>query len=273
MIRVVFNQKGGVGKSSITTNLAAVSAAHGYRTLLLDLDSQCNTTQYVLGTGAEDPETSICQFFQQTLGFKSQRRKPADYVQQTAFENLFIVPGHPELADIQAKLESRHKIYKLRDLLQDLSEEFDRIYVDTPPAFNFYSLSALIAADKVLIPFDCDDFSRKALYTLIENLKETQSDHNEDLTLEGIVVNQYQHRASQPRRIVDELIAEGHPIFKSFLGSSVKMRESHETAEPLIYGSIAHKLTQQFIALFEEMEGVAIDQEQLAIAVAEEEVT
>ena len=92
-----------------------------------------------------------------------------------------------------------------------------------------------------------------------------------ELELEGVVVNQYQHRASQPRRIVDELIAEGRPVFESFLGSSVKMRESHEASEPLIYGSLNHKLTQQFIALFEEMEGVSVDQSQLAIAVAEEE--
>jgi chromosome partitioning protein len=264
MIRVVFNQKGGVGKSSITTNLAAVSAAYGFRTLLIDLDSQCNTSQYVMGAEAENPENNIANFFQQTLGFNLFRREPLDFTHETGFENLYIVPGHHELLDLESKLQSRHKIYKLRDLLENLDKEFDRIYIDTPPAFNFYSLSALIAANKVLIPFDCDDFSRKALYALLANIQETQDDHNPELALEGIVVNQYQPRANQPRRIVEELAEEGLPLFASYLGASVKMRESHEASEPLVYCAASHKLTQQFIALFEELEGVeiAIEQEQ-----------
>lgn len=259
MIRVVFNQKGGVGKSSIATNLAAISAAYGYRTLLIDLDAQCNTTQYVLGAESETVEDSISDFFKQTLGFNLFRREPIDFVHDTNFENLYIVPGQHDLLDIESKLESKHKIFKLRDLLGELQGEFDRIYIDTPPAFNFYSLSALIAADKVLIPFDCDDFSRKALYALLANIQETQEDHNGDLALEGIVVNQYQPRANQPRRIVEALAEEGLPLFESYLGASVKMRESHEAAEPLIYCAGSHKLTQQFITLFEELEGVDVD--------------
>jgi chromosome partitioning protein len=266
MIRVVFNQKGGVGKSSITTNLAAISAAYGYRTLLVDLDSQCNTSQYVLGAGAESPEDNIADYYQQTLGFNLFRREPMDFVHDTNFENLYIVPGHHDLLDIESKLQSKHKIYKLRDLLGELGSEFDRIYIDTPPAFNFYSLSALIAADKVLIPFDCDAFSRKALYALLANIQETQEDHSEKLALEGIVVNQFQPRANQPQRIVDALTEEGLPLFNSYLCSSVKMRESHEAAEPLIYCANSHKLTQQFIALFEEIEGVEVDVEQVQTA-------
>ena len=258
MIRVVFNQKGGVGKSSITTNLAAISGAHGYRTLLIDLDSQCNTSQYVLGAGAEGLTDTISHFFQQTLGFNLFRREVQDFVHETVFENLYIIPGHSDLLDLQSKLESKHKIYKLREMLRELGKQFDRIYIDTPPAFNFYSLSALIAADKLLIPFDCDDFSRKALYSLLDNVRETRDDHNKDLALEGIVVNQYQPRANQPRRIVEALQQEGLAVCDNFLGSSVKMRESHEASEPLIYCAANHRLTQQFISLFEELEGVRI---------------
>lgn len=258
MIRVVFNQKGGVGKSSITTNLAAISGAYGYRTLLIDLDSQCNTSQYVLGAGAESLGDTISHFFQQTLGFNLFRSEAQDFVHETVFENLSIIPGHTELLDLQSKLESKHKIYKLREMLKGLGRQFDRIYIDTPPAFNFYSLSALIAADRLLIPFDCDDFSRKALYSLLDNVQETRDDHNKDLALEGIVVNQYQPRANQPRRIVEALQEEGLPVCANFLGASVKMRESHEASEPLIYCASNHRLTQQFISLFEELEGVRV---------------
>jgi cellulose biosynthesis protein BcsQ len=82
----------------------------------------------------------------------------------------------------------------------ETGRDYDRIYIDTPPALNFYTRSALIAAQGCLIPFDCDDFSRRALYTLLENVQEIQSDHNADLKVEGIVVNQFQPRANLPQR-------------------------------------------------------------------------
>ena len=77
------------------------------------------------------------------------------------------------------------------------------MYIDTPPALNFYTRSALIAVERCLIPFDCDDFSRRALYTLLENVKEIQQDHNAALEVEGIVINQFQPRASLPQRLVE----------------------------------------------------------------------
>ena len=85
------------------------------------------------------------------------------------------MPGSPELADLQHKLESRYKIQKLRKLLKDLKDSYERIYIDTAPAFNFYTMSALIAADRVLIPFDCDSFSRQALYGLLAELEDVKS--------------------------------------------------------------------------------------------------
>ena len=251
MRRVVFNQKGGVGKSSIATNLAAISADRGLRTLIIDLDSQCNTTQYLLGTGTDTADNDIGVFFAQTLSFRGRnRRKLKDFVLSTPFENLDVIAANPELGDIMAQLESKHKIYKLRDGIASL-QGYDAIYMDTPPAFNFYSMSALIAADTCLIPFDCDAFSRQALYTLMDNIDETRSDHNEDLDVEGIVVNQYQPRASLPQRIIQELRDEKLPILEAFISSSIKMRESHDQSLPLIHAFPKHKLTQEFVALFE----------------------
>lgn len=251
MLRVVFNQKGGVGKSSIATNLAAISADRGLRTLIIDLDPQCNTTQYLLGKGADTADNDIGVFFAQTLSFRTrQRRKLKDFVLSTPFANLDLVAANPELGDIMSQLESKHKIYKLRDGIASL-QGYDAIYIDTPPAFNFYSMSALIAADACLIPFDCDEFSRQALYTLIDNVEETRSDHNEDLDVEGIVVNQYQPRASLPQRIIQELRDENLPILEAFISSSIKMRESHDQSLPLIHAFPKHKLTQEFVALFD----------------------
>jgi len=123
-------------------------------------------------------------------------------------------------------LEAKHKIYKLKSALREMEKFFDDIYIDTAPALNFYTRSALIAADKVLIPFDCDDFSRKALYQIMGELQDIQEDHNEGLQVEGIVVNQFQPRASLPQKLVAELIEEGLPVLDVKLSSSVKMKES-----------------------------------------------
>ena len=146
MRRVVFNQKGGVGKSSITVNLAAISAAEGNRTLVVDLDPQCNASQYLLGMDAyshgEGPKPNIGTFFAQTLSFRLKEKEPREYVHATPFENLYVLPSDGELGEIEHMLESKHKIYKLRGLLKSLSKDFDTIFVDTPPAYNFYKNSS-----------------------------------------------------------------------------------------------------------------------------------
>jgi len=255
MQRVIFNQKGGVGKSSITANLAAISAFRGRDTLVVDLDPQGNATQYLLGDAGETATSDAAEFFSDSLSIRILPRDPLRYVTPTPHEGLHVLASSPELAELQAKLESRHKIYKLRELLLKLAEQFDAIYVDTPPAFNFYTLSALIAADTCLIPFDCDDFSRRALYTLLENVEETRADHNPDLSVEGIVINQFLARANLPQRLVEELRAEGLPVLDTKLSSSIKMRESHEQCMPLIHLAPRHKLTEEFIALYDELEG------------------
>ncbi|WP_226504210.1 ParA family protein [Pseudomonas sp. MWU16-30317] len=249
MRRVVFNQKGGVGKSSIACNLAAVSASEGYRTLLIDLDAQANSTQYLTGLTGADIPMGIAEFFKNTLSSGLLTKKNAVDIYETPYDNLHVITATAELADLQPKLEAKHKINKLRKLLDDLDEDYDRIYIDTPPALNFYAVSALIAADRVLIPFDCDSFSRQALYGLLEEIQELKDDHNEDLSVEGIVVNQYQARASLPQQMLDALIAEGLPVLPVYLSSSVKMRESHEASMPLIHLDPRHKLTRQFVEL------------------------
>jgi len=265
MRRVIFNQKGGVGKSSITCNLAAISARRGFKTLVVDLDVQANSSYYL---GHEQPlnrgyqqdqghkllsEGSIVGLFKQSMEFFAPKKDPMEHIIATEFENLSLMASDPALDIMERELESRYKIYTLRDALIKLEEHFDHIYIDTAPAFNFYSKSALIAAQSVLIPFDCDSFSRQALYSLLRNITELKQDHNAALTIGGVIVNQFNRQARFPNALVNELLEEDFPILSQYISSSVKMKESHGSQKPLIYLQPKHKLSLEFEALFDEI--------------------
>lgn len=253
MRRVVFNQKGGVGKSTITSNLAAIAAASGRRVLVIDLDRQGNTSRYLMGEAVDEGAAGSAAFFESTLKFSVRAPAATEFVTETPWENLHLMPASAELDELHGKLESRYKIYKLRDALLPLADDYDEIWIDTPPALNFYTRSALIAAQGCLIPFDCDDFSRRALYGLLEAVEEIRADHAPELSVEGIVVNQFQARASLPRRVVQELLDEGLPVLEPYLCSSVKVKESHELSRPMIHLDPRHKLTQELVALYESL--------------------
>jgi chromosome partitioning protein len=257
MRRVVFNQKGGVGKSSIACNLAAASAMQGYRTLLVDLDPQANSTQYLTGLVNQGIPAGITDFFKQTLSSGFEGRKNRVLITHTPYNNLHLVTASPDLADLESKLGRRFKVRKLRKLLIALSEDYERIYIDTPPSSNFYTFSALVAADRLLIPFDCDSFSRQALYSVMAQVDELRSDHNESLKLEGVVVNQFTTQTGLHQTLVNELLAEGLPVAPIYLSKSVKMRESHEVCVPIVHLAPRHKLSLEFVGLLDALERAA----------------
>lgn len=254
MRRVVFNKKGGVGKTSIVCNLAAVAAARGRRTLVVDLDPQSDSTRYLLGEKAAETSPTLKDYYQDSLGFSLfGERALADFVHHTAVRKLDLLPAHRELDGIEDKLQARYKIFKLRDGLAKL--KYDEVFIDTPPAIGFYTMSALVAAERCLIPFDCDDFSRHALYLLNGHVREVAADHNPGLAIEGIVVNQFDSRARLPQRLIDELESEGFHLLRPFISSSVKVRESHQAGKPLPQLAPRHKLTGQFEALYDALTG------------------
>ena len=177
------------------------------------------------------PEHTVADFFQDTLSLARDARETAAYVVPSPVEGLDVMPAHASLEEMRA------------------------IWIDTPPALNFFTRSALIAAERCLIPFDCDEFSRRALYALMESVEEIRADHNGELEVEGIVVNQFQPRARLPAEMVEALRAEGLPLLEPSLTASVKIRESHQRAQPIVAMLPRHKVSEQFRALFDGLAG------------------
>lgn len=255
MKRAVFNQKGGVGKTSITCNLAAAMAKLGRKVLVVDLDAQANTSKYLLGDRMERVQATIVDFFNSTLSFRLFQDSLMDTIYETEYPGLFVIPAHDALKELQPKLEGRYKIFKLCEAIDVAREKlgFDEVFFDTPPALNFYSMSSLLAADRVLIPFDCDAFSEDAVDQVMVAVDEVSQDHRPDLRVEGIVINHYQSQAKLPRTTIERLISKGLPVLEPYLTSSVIMRESHSEGTPLPFYRSSHKLTQEFMALAQKL--------------------
>ncbi len=251
MKRVIFNQKGGVGKTSITCNLAAAFAKLGRKVLVVDLDAQCNASQYLLGDSFHEKHATIADFFESLLTFKIFSSPLKEAILSTPFENLSIIPGDRCLTEIQPKLEARYKIFKLRDSINEIIQQlgFDDVFFDTPPALNFYSMSALMASDRVLIPFDCDAFSYDALKQVMYAIEEVTADHHPELVCEGIVVNHFQQQAKLPQEAIQNLQNAGFKVLQPYLSTSIVMRESHAAHIPVVNLAPKHKLATEFLTL------------------------
>lgn len=258
MKRVVFNQKGGVGKTSIACNLAAAMAKLGRKVLVIDLDSQANASQYLLGDTNLAGRATIADFFTSTLSFKIFKDSLGEALCASPYDRLWVIPASLELAELQPKLEARYKIFKLSQAVEELAAKkgFNEIIIDTPPALNFYSMSALMTADSVIIPFDCDAFSARAVVKVMETVEEVADDHRPDLRVEGIIINHFQPQARLPRETVDALMSKGFKVLTPYLASSVLMKESHERNIPIVHLRPTHKLALEFMALAEGLVGV-----------------
>jgi chromosome partitioning protein len=247
----VFNQKGGVGKSTIAVNLAAVAASRGERTLLVDLDPQANATQYVLGPVAGEARPNLADLFDEGLSFRLFKTDPRLFVHPTPFPGLDVLPSHPAVDALVPKLEARHKISRVREVVDALG--YGSVFLDTPPADNVLTLSGLVAADRVLVPFDCDDFARRAIAHVVERIEEIRQDHNPRLRIEGVVVNQFQGRANFPQQAVDALVADGLTVLEPYISASVRIRESHHAARPMAFFEASHRVTSEFEALYDAL--------------------
>jgi len=235
-LRVVFNQKGGVGKTTLAVNLATCAALAGKRTLLVDSDPTGDSTLHLLGRNRE--VKTLADFYGSCLGMSLFRQSLGDYVTATRVPNLHLVAGGRALDDLRTKLENKHKINKLRDGLRDLP--YDHVYFDTPPALDFFSLSCLIAARELIMPIDCDAFSVRAAQEVRKAVEEVRQDHNPQLAIAGVVVNHFQRGTRHGASVVAELQRLGFRVIEPYIPASVKVRESHSATKPLVLTHADH---------------------------------
>ena len=253
-LRVIYNQKGGVGKTTLAVNLAACAAQKGFRTLLIDSDPQGNASSYILGE--KQPEKTLADYYESCLGINIFRQTILDYVTaNTKIPNLHLVASNRDLENLRTKLENKHKIMKLKEGLKN--NTYDHVYFDPPPANDFFSLSCLIAATEILVPIDCDAFSVRAAVEIKNTIDEVIADHNPSLKILGVVVNQYQKGTKHSAEIVKELAKLGFNVLEPYIPSSVKVRESHSENKPVVVGHKDHPVSQAIVSLFSALELIA----------------
>ncbi|BBH53658.1 ParA family protein [Fluviispira sanaruensis] len=255
IIRVIYNQKGGVGKTTLAVNLAACAAKSGKRTLLIDSDPQGNASSYILGND-KYPDSTLADYYESCLHLNIFRQSIFEYITlNTKIPNLHLVASNRELEDLRTKLENKHKIMKLREGLKN--NTYEQVYLDPPPANDFFSLACLIAATEIIIPIDCDAFSIRAATEIKNTIEEVRQDHNPNLKVLGIVVNQFQKGTKHSIGIIQELQKIGFQILEPYIPSSVKIRESHSEIKPIVIGHPEHAVSQAIQSLFNSIENIS----------------
>lgn len=247
-IVTVFNQKGGVGKTTTVVNLAATLGYKGYNTLLIDVDPQGNATS---GVGIDKSEIEYSTY-DMLLGEVTAR----SILTETAFRNLSILPASIDLAGAEIELserENRNRI--LKKAIATLVVEYDYIIIDCPPSLGILSINALVAADTLIVPLQCEYYALEGLSQLVNTVRAVKKEYNPQLELEGVLFTMYDSRLKLTQQVIDE-VNKYFPkkTYKTFIPRSVKIAESPSFGKPVIYyekyskASFAYKkFTDEFL--------------------------
>ena len=242
----VFNQKGGVGKTTTVVNLSACLASKGKKVLMLDIDPQGNTTS---GIGVD--KTSLEKTIYDVL---INNDDPRDCIIKTSRENLFIIPSSVQLAGAEIELtEINRRELKLRECIDRIKSEFDYIFIDCPPSLGLLSINALSAVDSVLIPIQCEYYALEGVSQLMNTIKLVKKSLNPDLDIEGVVLSMFDGRTNLSIQVVEEVKKYFRgKVYTTMIPRNVRLAEAPSYGLSIIDYDMKSKGAEAYLELAEE---------------------
>ena len=246
-ILAIVNQKGGVGKTTTAINLAASLALAGKKILIIDSDPQGNSTSG-LGFSKEEANTGIYDIY-------SERAKIKDTIVSTDVQKLYIIPSTIDLLAVEIELVSRDgREYLLANALNEIKDEYEYIFIDCPPSLGLLTLNALVAAEAVLVPVQCEYYSLEGLSLLTRTIKLIQNSFNPDLYIKGIILTMFDSRNSLSRQVANEVKKHfGDVVFNTIIPRNVVLGEAPSYGKPVLLYDYKSKGAQSYLALAKEM--------------------
>jgi chromosome partitioning protein len=246
-ILVVANQKGGVGKTTTTINLASALAALERRVLLVDCDPQGNATRG-LGRDAGAPN-----LYDVLTGEASAN----EAVRPSGFPNLDLLPADRELVGVEVEFVGLDRWeHRLAERLAPVAERYDQIFLDAPPSLGHLTVLALTAADRVVVPMQCEYFALEGLSELLSTIGRVSESLNPRLVLEGVVLTMFDDRMKLTRDVEQEVRSYlGDKVFRTVIPRNVRLAEAPSHGVPILQYDIKSRGAEAYLALARELTG------------------